>query len=679
MKLSLKSKMLIPIIILMLLGMSLLSYFSYSKAKDSMRKMAIERIESESETLKSTTESIVDIILGDLASNTANTAIQDVFDPQKDPQLAKQRASAVCKRLQTGQSLYMTIGLISKEGIVLASSADSSIGSNYGDRSYFQKAIKGEVNISEPLISRVTQKHFVAMATPVQTNGENVGVLYAAFDLSEFNKRFIDPVSIGEHGYAFILSDKGDFVAHRNKELIMNKENRENNKVLLPMLEKDSGIYEYSWQGEDSIASFAKVPSTGWTIVFRVLQDDIFAPVVELRNMSIILTLITIILVTLVVWFILNNILGALNKGVSFAQSVAAGNINEDLDIKRDDEIGILANALREMVNNLKQMIKTAEMKTTEANHNAEKASEAIKIAEEAKHEAERAKSEGMQHAGKTLEAIFVEVENAADTLRQKIQQASDGAETQKERTSEAAVSMEQMTITVQDVAHSAADAATSAEQAKQNADDGLRIVESVITTIGKIKSQSLELKSSLSNLGEQAQGIGQVMNVINDIADQTNLLALNAAIEAARAGDAGRGFAVVADEVRKLAEKTMAATKEVGDVVRNIQTGTQRNIEEMDAVSESIEQSTELASDAGQTLFRIVDIVKVNADQIRSIATASEEQSSTIATINSNTEYISDLAQNTAVLMDDSLHAVETMHRINGEMKEVVLELKSS
>ncbi len=143
----------------------------------------------------------------------------------------------------------------------------------------------------------------------------------------------------------------------------------------------------------------------------------------------------------------------------------------------------------------------------------------------------------------------------------------------------ETATAMEEMNATVLEVAHNASNAAESAARARENAQVGAEGVRQAVTSIDAIKDQILDLNESMGELGSQAEGIGQIMNVVTDIADQTNLLALNAAIEAARAGEAGRGFAVVADEVRKLAEKTMQATKEVGDAVSTIQSQARSNI----------------------------------------------------------------------------------------------------
>ena len=121
---------------------------------------------------------------------------------------------------------------------------------------------------------------------------------------------------------------------------------------------------------------------------------------------------------------------------------------------------------------------------------------------------------------------------------------------------------MEQMNATVLEVARNASQASTTVKEARDKASDGARVVADVVVGIEGVQALAETLKTDMTSLGQQAEGIGRIIGVIGDIADQTNLLALNAAIEAARAGDAGRGFAVVADAVRKLAEKTMAFLK---------------------------------------------------------------------------------------------------------------------
>jgi len=181
-----------------------------------------------------------------------------------------------------------------------------------------------------------------------------------------------------------------------------------------------------------------------------------------------------------------------------------------------------------------------------------------------------------------------------------------------------------------------------------------------------------------MATLGKQAEGIGQIMAVISDIADQTNLLALNAAIEAARAGEAGRGFAVVADEVRKLAEKTMTATKEVGDAITGIQTGTRKNMDNVDRSVAAIGEATALANQSGGSLNAIVTLVEQTSDQVRSIAAASEQQSAASDEINRSIEEVSVISNETADAMAQGAQAVAELAKQSQELKALIAEMRS-
>ena len=181
-----------------------------------------------------------------------------------------------------------------------------------------------------------------------------------------------------------------------------------------------------------------------------------------------------------------------------------------------------------------------------------------------------------------------------------------------------------------------------------------------------------------MSVLGKQAEGIGQVLDVIADIADQTNLLALNAAIEAARAGEAGRGFAVVADEVRKLAEKTMTATQEVGRAITEIQNGTRKNIENVEKVAGAIESATTLSVRSGESLSHILAFVDQVNDQVQSIATASEQQSAASEEINQSVEQVATISAETAQAMGHATNAVSELLQQAQVLKQLIHEMKS-
>ena len=266
--------------------------------------------------------------------------------------------------------------------------------------------------------------------------------------------------------------------------------------------------------------------------------------------------------------------------------------------------------------------------------------------------------------------AVSESLAQAAEQMTVQITQSTEGMEEQRSRTAEVATAIEEMNATILEVAKNAGDAAATAGQANTMASKGAELVDRVIAVMESVNSKAAGLKSEMQDLGGQAQGIGQIMQVISDIADQTNLLALNAAIEAARAGEAGRGFAVVADEVRKLAEKTMTATKEVSNYIQAIQESARRNMTATDETSQVIEDADVLAHDAGDALRQILNYVEKTSDQVRGIATAAEQQSATSEEINRSTEQINRIAEETAGTMSMASSSVESLAHLATDLK---------
>jgi methyl-accepting chemotaxis protein len=358
------------------------------------------------------------------------------------------------------------------------------------------------------------------------------------------------------------------------------------------------------------------------------------------------------------------------------AGKIAGGDLN--VAFRPQQKQGGVYHVMQGMVATMKGKIAEADQKSAEAAEQARLAGIATNEANEAKARAERAKAEGMMQAAMQLEKVVEVVSSASEELSAQIEQSSRGTEVQSTRVGETATAMEEMNATVLEVAKNASQAAESSNTARNKAQEGAKIVAQVVSGINTMKHVSLTMKEDMGVLGKQAEGIGAIMNVISDIADQTNLLALNAAIEAARAGDAGRGFAVVADEVRKLAEKTMTATKEVGDAISGIQHGTKKNLDNVERAVTTVEQATDLAGKSGDALQEIVHLVEVSTDQVRSIATASEEQAAASEEINKSIEDINRISGETASAMNQSAQAVGELANQAGNLRQLIEKMKT-
>lgn len=370
------------------------------------------------------------------------------------------------------------------------------------------------------------------------------------------------------------------------------------------------------------------------------------------------------------------SIIRPLSRITKQARSVADGNLDEEISPTGKDEVASLEYALRDMINTLKNHILHAEEKSKHAEEAARNAEAALDKANFATEEAQ-SKSRAILAAAEKLESVGDVVSTASASLSSKIEESDKHAAVAAQRLTEAATAMNEMNATVQEVARNASEAQRISAETKQKAEAGEQVVEDSLRCIQSVHQVSLELKTDMGQLNEHARAINHIMSVISDIADQTNLLALNAAIEAARAGEAGRGFAVVADEVRKLAEKTMASTHEVGNAVAAIQESADKSSASVGKAVVQIEEATQLAMNSGHALEEIVAAAEATADQVRAIATASEEQSATSDEINQSIIECNEMSNQIAEAMADATTRVSELATQAQDLTTLVREMK--
>ncbi len=285
---------------------------------------------------------------------------------------------------------------------------------------------------------------------------------------------------------------------------------------------------------------------------------------------------------------------------------------------------------------------------------------------------------QNMQNIAAELEQVATIASSASEQLSAQIELSENGAQDQADRVATTATALEEMNATVLEIARNAGTTSDSASNVRSEASAGSESMQECVKAMHEVKEESLKLQTEMGVLSEHAQAINEIMNVISDIADQTNLLALNAAIEAARAGEAGRGFAVVADEVRNLAEKTMTSTTDVGNAISAIQKSTADNTRLVVDAVEKIERVTEMVSGAGEALLGIVQLADSTADQVRAIATASEEQSATSEEITQSVDSINNIAKETTNNMQEARKAVDEVVNQTHVLSQLIEQLQA-
>ncbi|SIN89265.1 methyl-accepting chemotaxis protein [Halodesulfovibrio marinisediminis] len=502
-------------------------------------------------------------------------------------------------------------------------------------------------------------------------------------------------------GYFFILQN-GQFVAfppnpQRVGEYVIDLRDTNGvqfNKELVAKAKKGGGFVEYIFDKpgigkQPKISYGTTIGNTDYIIATGVYIDSIAVRGEAINNTITSMTdkafldrimlfcAIFAVIVPLCI-MISRSILRPLSHATDAAQKVASGNLEVLISVDGQDEVTSLQRSLTQMVATFKHDKLEMETKGAEAQEQAQIARQAAQQAEEAMAHAEIATKNGILTAASQLEGLVRSMNKEMGALFDQNSNILQGSNAQMIRISDAATAMEEMNATVLEVARNASEAASETERSRVMAQEGADVITESVAAITQLHARSEELKGNMTTLDAQSESIGDIINVINDIADQTNLLALNAAIEAARAGEAGRGFAVVADEVRKLAEKTMSATQEVSKNIKTIQYVAKLNSQGMDETLEAFDAVQSLSGKSGEVLHEIVLAAESAAEQVRSIATAAEQQSAASEEITRNVEEIDAIARENSTLVDSSAANTEQLVAQAENLSSVIEKLKT-
>ncbi|SIO28893.1 methyl-accepting chemotaxis protein [Halodesulfovibrio marinisediminis] len=520
-----------------------------------------------------------------------------------------------------------------------------------------------------------------SLSVPAIVNGRAIGVV--GVDLSaDFLNNIVNNVNGFEgHGSMSLIAPTGNIQAATDMPDILGTPYKDIVDGGLQLFKRaQNGEIVFEETDEDlrllMPVHFGK-SKANWVVTLSVPMNVVLAEANALTQTLIITGCCCLLLAFACIFYLAGLIAHPIVQTSSVISDIANGTLSSRCIVKGHDEIADMQQAVNTMAVKLQENMEEIDRNMKEVRLRSEEAEKATVQAEKAEKEASKAHRQGQLAAADQLEEFVHDLTTVSADMNENVRTTAEGVSQQDARNSETATAMEEMNSTILEVARNASEAATSVDIVFHEAKSGLKVVEESVSTIQNVYSLSENMKKEMSDLGTQVQSISDILDVISDIADQTNLLALNAAIEAARAGDAGRGFAVVADEVRKLAEKTMDATRHVGNAIQTIQSGTHQNIEAMTNTADAVEIATKLVTESGDAFKRIVAKVTPATDQVRAIATAAEQQSSASEEITHALEEIGHISTVTAERMRDAENSVRDLSTVSDLLKNMIVELK--
>ncbi|MDN6871172.1 methyl-accepting chemotaxis protein [Pseudomonas citronellolis] len=496
---------------------------------------------------------------------------------------------------------------------------------------YKDAAAAGRLIVTEPFLDAGTKEQILAMSMPVMRNGQLVGVAAGDMKLQTITA-ILNSLKFDGDGYAFLVSDAGKILLHPDDAKVF-KNLTEVYPHGAPQVRP--GVQEVQVDGHTQLVSMTRVeglPGVSWYVALVLDKSAAYAMLSDFRTSAVIATLVAIVAIILLLGMLIRVLMQPLTAMGRAMQDIAQGegDLTKRLAVHSRDEFGLLAEAFNRFVARIHESIRE------------------------------------VAGTARQLHDVSQLVVNASNS-------SMANSDEQATRTNSVAAAINELGAAAQEIARNAADASHHASDASHQAGDGRQVVEQTIAAMNQLSEKISYASTHIEALNSRTVNIGQILEVIKGISEQTNLLALNAAIEAARAGEAGRGFAVVADEVRNLAHRAQESAQQIQGMIEELQVGAREAVNTMGESQRYSLESVEIANRAGQRLASVTGRISEIDAMNQSVATATEEQTAVVDSLNMDITEINTLNQEGVENLQATLRACADLENQAGRLRHLV------
>lgn len=678
---SIKAKIILLQFVLGLLVFSSLVYFNMSSVKNMVytdtKQMGTEIVKNGAANISQMFE---------IRHSELNTiGINKVFNSSNLQEKANYLGQFMLnKELSKNYEMLLTAD---KSGNCISNDGKKTANVNIKDRLYFKEIMSGkDFVISDPVISKISNKLVVVVAIAIKSSGKTVGLIAGTVLCDNFSN-MVRNINIGT-GYSYIVQQDGLVIAHPDKSMVRQLNIANKNYYLdsdktdkLKYIPTDSmvtvgkkiiagnyGIDRYTWQNTTKVVIYQKISNTNWRLVLTAPESEMYSAINKLTLNNILIFMLALILFVLASFFMISKLMNPLIKITSALKVFSKGDLSQVTPkylAMSKNEIGVMANSLIDMQSSLKSIIGTILSSTNKlkkssmdlinvADTMALTSEETCVKTNKVSNTIEKITSDISETTGvltnisNDITSIAAAVEESTATienLAQAAEQTAKGVEEASQLVGHISYSINNVSSSASGVATSVNNVATAIKEISYSLNEISKNCVRSIQITNNANDNAQETNMVITKLKVSSKQIGKIVNVINDIADQTNMLALNAAIEAAGAGEAGKGFSVVANEVKELAKQTAEATDEIGQQIETMQSDMSvavkavelflNIIEEMTTITNTIaasvaQQTATVGVISGSVLSAADDINNISSD-ISSIATNSQDASMSV------------------------------------------------